>query len=50
MSREKNPKCCTYYSKKCWLHFIKDVKMVVFEGDETSQQLQQTTFQFTWKS
>ncbi|KAL4583743.1 hypothetical protein LXL04_008326 [Taraxacum kok-saghyz] len=52
MSREKNPKCCTYYSKKCWLHYIKDVKMVVFEGGEsggTSQNLQQTTFRFIWQ-
>lgn len=54
MSREKNPKCCTYYSKKCWLHFIKDVKMVVLKGGQTqgtSQNLQQTTFfQFNWQS
>ncbi|PWA83825.1 F-box domain, Leucine-rich repeat domain, L domain-like protein [Artemisia annua] len=54
MSREENPHCCTYYSKKCWLHHIKDVNMVAFErGDdieETSQKMQQTTFIFNWKS
>ncbi|XP_024969999.1 F-box/FBD/LRR-repeat protein At5g44980 isoform X1 [Cynara cardunculus var. scolymus] len=53
MSREENPKCCTYYLKKCWLHYIKDVTMVVFEAaeiGETSQNLQQTTFRFNWQS
>lgn len=53
MSREVNPKCCTYYLKKCWLHYVKDVTMVVFEAaeiGETSQNLQQTTFRFNWQS
>lgn len=57
MSRDKNPKCCIYYTRKCWLHYIKDVKMVVFkesetetETGETSRNLQQTTFTFNWKS
>ncbi|KAI7731698.1 hypothetical protein M8C21_001589 [Ambrosia artemisiifolia] len=53
MSREKNPKCCTYYLMKCWLHFIKDVTMVVlFEGAEIGDMghdLQQTTFKFNWQ-
>ncbi|KAI3759736.1 hypothetical protein L6452_07766 [Arctium lappa] len=53
MSREENPKCCTYYLKKCWLHYVKDVTMVVIEAaeiGETSQNLQQTTFRFNWQS
>lgn len=53
MSREENPKCCTYYEKKCWLHYVKDVTMVVFGGAEmgdTSRNPQQTTFKFDWQS
>lgn len=53
MSREENPKCCTYYLKKCWVHYVKDVTMVVFEAGEigkTSENLQQTTFRFNWQS
>ncbi|KAJ0528192.1 putative leucine-rich repeat domain superfamily, F-box-like domain superfamily [Helianthus annuus] len=54
MSREKNPKCCTYYSRKCWLHRIKDVTMVVlFEGAEIGDMghdSQQTTFKFNWQT
>ncbi|XP_058180863.1 putative FBD-associated F-box protein At5g22720 isoform X3 [Rhododendron vialii] len=26
MNREENPACCRYYSRKCWLHYLKDVK------------------------
>nr|XP_043614490.1 F-box/LRR-repeat protein At3g03360-like [Erigeron canadensis] len=52
MSRENNPKCCTYYSRKCWLHSIKDVTMAVFGRAEigTSQSLEQTIFKFDWQS
>ncbi|XP_076958117.1 F-box/LRR-repeat protein 13-like [Bidens hawaiensis] len=54
MSRERNPKCCTYYSRKCWLHHIKDVTMVIlFEGAENGDEghdLQQIMFKFNWKS
>ncbi|KAJ9568402.1 hypothetical protein OSB04_004368 [Centaurea solstitialis] len=32
MSREENPNCCTYYLRKCWLHYVKDVTMVVFDA------------------
>ncbi|KAL6996388.1 hypothetical protein U1Q18_006516 [Sarracenia purpurea var. burkii] len=27
MNREENPSCCKYYSKKCWRHYLKDVKI-----------------------
>ncbi|KAL8250107.1 hypothetical protein R6Q59_033800 [Mikania micrantha] len=55
LSREKYPRCCTYYVKKCWLHYIKDVTMVVplegAEGEDTCHNLQQqTTFIFNWQS
>ncbi|GJY00461.1 F-box/FBD/LRR-repeat protein isoform X1 [Tanacetum coccineum] len=54
MSREHNPNCCTYYSKKCWLHHIEDVKMAGFKGGaeigEASRIVEETTFIFNWKS
>ncbi|KAL3840837.1 hypothetical protein ACJIZ3_025428 [Penstemon smallii] len=27
-NREDNPKCCRYYSKKCWRHCIQDVQIL----------------------
>lgn len=26
MNRQENPTCCRYYSRKCWRHYLKDVK------------------------
>ncbi|XP_071710137.1 uncharacterized protein [Rutidosis leptorrhynchoides] len=54
MSREKDPKCCRYYERKCWLHSINHVTMMEeeeIEGIGTSQNhlQQKTTFKFDWQ-
>ncbi|MCE2056251.1 hypothetical protein HAX54_044350 [Datura stramonium] len=32
LKKEKTPSCCKYYSKKCWRHYLEDVKLFEFSS------------------
>ncbi|KAK2983845.1 hypothetical protein RJ640_008521 [Escallonia rubra] len=52
VEREKKPNCCRYYSRKCWLHYLQDVEIEIFEaaGLVPSPTMRTTTFRLKWAS
>lgn len=54
MNREENPACCRYYSRKCWLHYLKDVKTgdsltsALRRRDSSSTLYKTTAFKLEW--
>lgn len=43
VNREDDPNCCSFYSKKCWRHYLADVQMMV------SKSTRKTFYVFKWK-
>ncbi|XP_075494468.1 putative F-box/FBD/LRR-repeat protein At1g78760 [Primulina tabacum] len=43
VNREDDPYCCSFYSKKCWRHYLANVQMVV------SKSARKTFYFFKWK-
>ncbi|XP_073145967.1 FBD-associated F-box protein At5g38590-like [Henckelia pumila] len=44
MNREEDPNCCSFYSKKCWRHYLADVQMMV-----STKSTRKTFLVFRWK-
>ncbi|XP_009782508.1 F-box/LRR-repeat protein At3g03360-like [Nicotiana sylvestris] len=47
MNKEKTPSCCKYYSKKCWRHYLEDIRMFEFSPSNINPN---TSFELKWRS